>query len=55
MQRPAVPTTMKAVVTTGNGGFGLLGVRERVQLLGGSVHIETGPGQGFSLAVEIPD
>jgi signal transduction histidine kinase len=37
-----------------SGGFGLLGVRERVQLLGGSVEIETGPGQGFCLATEIP-
>ena len=36
------------------GGFGLLGVRERVQLLGGTVHTETKSGQGFSLAVEIP-
>jgi len=36
------------------GGFGLLGVRERVQLLGGSLHIETGPGKGFSLTMEIP-
>jgi signal transduction histidine kinase len=40
--------------STDTGGFGLLGMRERVQLLGGSVHIETGPRQGFSLAVEIP-
>ena len=36
------------------GGFGLLGVRERVQLLGGSLHIDTGPGKGFSLTLEIP-
>jgi len=40
--------------STESSGFGLLGVRERLQLLGGSVHIETGPGQGFSLAIEIP-
>jgi signal transduction histidine kinase len=38
-----------------SGGFGLLGVRERVQLLGGSVELETGPGQGFSLVAQIPD
>ncbi len=37
-----------------SGGFGLLGVRERVQLLGGAVQIETGPGEGFSLTMEIP-
>ena len=41
-------------IGTDNGGFGLLGVRERVQLLEGVVHVETGPGQGFSLAIEIP-
>jgi signal transduction histidine kinase len=37
-----------------SGGFGLLGVRERVQLLGGEVHIRTTPGQGFTLEVEVP-
>ncbi len=35
-------------------GFGLLGVRERVQLLGGNVRISTAPSQGFSLEVEVP-
>jgi signal transduction histidine kinase len=35
-------------------GFGLLGVRERVQLLGGQVQVRTAPGQGFSLEVEVP-
>jgi signal transduction histidine kinase len=37
-----------------SGGFGLLGVRERVYLLGGSVNVRTVPGQGFTLEVEIP-
>ncbi len=37
-----------------SGGFGLLGVRERVQLLGGRVHIRTAPGEGFTLKVELP-
>jgi signal transduction histidine kinase len=37
-----------------NGGFGLVGVRERVQLLGGSVHVQTEPGQGFQLIIQIP-
>lgn len=37
-----------------SGGFGLLGVRERVQLLGGKVDIRTAPGQGFTLEVEVP-
>lgn len=36
------------------GGFGLLGLRERVQLAGGTVDIVTAPDQGFQLKVEIP-
>lgn len=36
------------------GGFGLLGLRERVQLVGGQVNIRTAPQQGFRLEVEIP-
>ena len=36
------------------GGFGLLGLRERVQLLGGQVRIRTAPRQGFTLEVEAP-
>jgi signal transduction histidine kinase len=35
-------------------GFGLLGLRERAQLLGGRVQVRTGPGQGFTLEVEVP-
>lgn len=35
-------------------GFGLLGVRERAQLLGGVVRIQTALGQGFTLEVELP-
>ncbi|MGN6669631.1 MAG: histidine kinase, partial [Trinickia sp.] len=34
--------------------FGLLGIRERVQVLGGSVSIETAAKQGFKLTVWIP-
>jgi len=36
------------------GGFGLLGVRERVQLLNGEVRLQTSPGKGFALEVELP-
>jgi signal transduction histidine kinase len=36
------------------GGFGLLGVRQRAQLLGGEVRIESEAGQGFRLEVELP-
>lgn len=36
-----------------SGGFGLTGLRERVQLLGGSLAIETAPGCGLTLTVEV--
>ncbi len=36
------------------GGFGLTGLRERVELLNGALHVETAPGQGFRLRVELP-
>lgn len=37
-----------------NDGFGLLGLRERAQLLGGTVAVRTAPGRGFVLEVEVP-
>ena len=36
------------------GGFGLLGLQERVQLLGGAMRVQTAPGAGFALEVEVP-
>jgi signal transduction histidine kinase len=41
-----------AVETTG--GFGLLGIRERMQLLGGGLEISTGVGKGFCLTASVP-
>ncbi len=35
-------------------GFGLMGIRERVQLLGGEFKVETQVGKGFQLEVSIP-
>ena len=35
-------------------GFGLLGMRERVQLLQGQLTIDTAPGKGFCLNVRVP-
>lgn len=35
-------------------GFGLLGLRERAQLLGGRLRVHTAPGRGFELEVEVP-
>jgi signal transduction histidine kinase len=40
--------------TNSEGGFGLLGVRERVQLLNGEVCVRTASGKGFSLEVDLP-
>jgi signal transduction histidine kinase len=37
-----------------DGGFGLVGLRERVQLLGGCVGVVTAPGSGLTLTVEVP-
>ena len=35
-------------------GFGLVGLRERVHLLGGEFEIQTQPGQGFAIGVTLP-
>ncbi len=35
-------------------GVGLLGMKERIELLGGTLHIETAPGQGTCIVLEIP-
>lgn len=37
-----------------DGGFGLLGLRERASLLGGEVCVVTAPGQGFKLEMRLP-
>jgi signal transduction histidine kinase len=37
-----------------DGGFGLMGVRERAQGLGGRVAVESAPGSGTTLRVEVP-
>ena len=36
------------------GGFGLLGLKERVHLVGGEIALVTAPGAGFSLTIEVP-
>ena len=38
----------------GGGGLGLLGMRERVALVGGSFQIESTPGEGTTLFVRVP-
>jgi signal transduction histidine kinase len=36
------------------GGFGLIGMRERVEQLGGHLFIESAPGEGATLVVDLP-
>jgi len=36
------------------GGFGLLGIQERIYMLSGNVSVNTGPGNGFRLEVCVP-
>jgi signal transduction histidine kinase len=36
------------------GGFGLTGISERAQLLGGTASIRSAPGQGTTVTLEIP-
>jgi len=38
-----------------SGGFGLIGIRERVQMLGGEFKVELQPNQGFCFEVTLPD
>jgi signal transduction histidine kinase len=38
----------------GRGGLGLIGIEERVRLVGGKLLIETQPGDGTKIAIEIP-
>jgi signal transduction histidine kinase len=42
------------VTTTSDGGLGIVGMRERVALLGGRLEIESSPGAGTTLVVEVP-
>ena len=39
---------------SGGGGFGLPGMRERVERLGGSLWIESAPGAGTRVRAEVP-
>ncbi len=42
------------VARQGGRGLGLAGMEERAALLGGKVHLESGPGEGTTVVVEIP-
>jgi two-component system, NarL family, sensor histidine kinase LiaS len=43
----------KSSVASG-GGFGLKGMRERIEKVGGHLAIETAPGQGTCISIEVP-
>lgn len=45
---------MAAGGAEGRSGYGLLGLQERVQLLGGALQVDAAPGQGVRLKVELP-
>jgi signal transduction histidine kinase len=38
----------------GGGGLGLLGIRERVAVLGGTVQINSHPGKGTEITITVP-
>jgi signal transduction histidine kinase len=38
----------------GGGGFGLAGMRERAQRLGGTLQIDSAPGTGTRVRVDVP-
>ncbi len=50
---PATAKTASSSEGT-EGGFGLLGLRERARLLGGALRIESAPGHGALMEVEVP-
>ncbi len=41
-------------VAKGPHSLGILGMRERVRLVGGTFHIDGGPGRGTTIVVEVP-
>ena len=45
---------LKTLASKTNRRLGLLGMRERVEMVGGTLTIESAPGQGTSVRVEIP-
>ncbi|MFN8452524.1 MAG: ATP-binding protein [Anaerolineae bacterium] len=44
---------LASVLKTGESGVGLLGIRERVELIGGTFTLASSPGQGTRLRVDV--
>ena len=38
-----------------DGGFGLLGMRERARLVNGDLEVNTSPGEGFAIQLTVPE
>ena len=36
------------------GGFGLLGLKERIELIDGTIEIQSAPNKGFQIDIELP-
>jgi len=45
---------MQKAFSSVSGHFGMLGMRERVALLNGALHVHSAPGEGTQLTVEVP-
>lgn len=47
-------TPVERTVGSARGGFGLIGIAERARLLQGSAKVQSAPGQGTAITIEIP-
>jgi len=44
----------RVLLTKGDGRLGLLGMRERLEMVGGSFKVESAPGKGTTITAKIP-
>ena len=44
----------RGITEAGRDGLGLLGMRERIALVDGRLEVESSPGSGTTLSVEVP-
>ncbi len=47
-------TPVETTTGSAGGGFGLIGIAERARLLQGAARVQSGPGQGTAITIEIP-
>ena len=48
------PAMAFATGSEGQAGSGIGGMRDRVRLFGGELHIDSRPGEGFAVAIDFP-